>query len=140
MLLRTLILSLLLSTILSTPHERSLSLRMFSKEPQRPARKLHHNKIMKELKKAEIKVEKKDVNQEIKEEKKATDELKHQIGGLERTLREMKTDLHHNELKLQKMNKVNIDNKKKQKKMKGIIIYEFIKINNFKILKNQQEI
>ena len=120
MLLRSIILSLLLTTILSSPQERSLSLRMFSKEPQRPARKLRHSKIQKELKRAEIKVEKKDVNQEIKEEKKSTAELKKQIGGLERTLKEMKTDLHHNEMKLKKMNKMNLDNEKmKKKKLKG---------------------
>ena len=62
--------------------------------------------------KAEIKVEKKDVSQEIKEEKKATQELRKQIRGLERTLKEMKQDLLHNEGKLKKMKKMSVDNER----------------------------
>ena len=120
MLLRSMILAILVTGLASAPRERRLSLRMFSKQPGRPARKLNHSKIKKELKRAEIRVEKKDVTMELKEEKKATSDLKKQIEGLERTLKEMKSDISHNENKLQKMKKISQQNKAELKRrLKG---------------------
>ena len=99
--------------------ERNLMLTKFERPPIIQDRRLKHKFTPIKIKEEIFKIEKHDVNKEIKEEKSVTSNLKKQIGGLERTLRDMKKDLKSNEHKMKKMTQLNDQNEEMKASQKG---------------------
>ena len=92
--------------------------------------RLQRKLLRTKIKEVALSTEKKDVDLEIKEEKKSTKLLKSQIKGLESTLSEMKGDLAKNEKKMKKVKKMNDQNKQIEKKEnKSNCLYPYLVLN-----------